>query len=537
MGKKFKTFLTAFVCLLLSFVFALGCADTKKPENPDNGNNGGEIITPDGDGDQDSDGDGDDGDDQQVLGSVEYPKQSPWTSAPTVKGTFFSDFGKDRRIGEDWSLVNYGWGQNGVSKDNAGYTQSTGMLQKMGATGGVVILNSYGHYYSDKSKRGQGSVLISNRMFGPGRYEVRMKIVPRFGPCSTAWSYYTNSKQGLNTADNIQYHEIDIECPQIGKGFNGWGGVAYEKYYQDSENDGKTVNESQGVNADVDNPFNDGQWHVFAFDWRTTAYDYDADAGENAGAVIWYMDGKEVARTAKHTPYYPDQLWIGNWFPDNSEDWLGVADFEQAYMYVDWVRITEYDDEYLTVGKDGKEIKPELGGCVTFSTAGGNTNYGTKVPVNNYISNGTFVQGDGKEDGESALGWTVENAVWQNGKLSLSANSKAVQEISAQYGGYEFDLSVSASATQGKVKVYAEYIKGDYNGRTNSNKKMTRTVVGKSEEIVFENGGAATKTLTFTVPKDKDVNNLRIVIESADGTVAEITEVKMYLKSDTALIR
>ena len=273
--------------------------------------------------------------------SVEQIK-SPWTSEPTVKSIFYSDFGGSENVSENWSLVNYGWGQNGVAKENVGYTRSPKVVNAMGATGGIVVLNSYGNYYKEAGRRGQGGVLISNRLFGPGKYEVRMKIVPRFGPCSTAWSYYTNSYAinnaaglpvyGHNTSENIQYHEIDIECPQIGNGFRGWGGVAYEEFYQNAEDlnekgEGKTVNRSQSVGAPCESPYNDGKWHTFAFDWRTTAYDYDASKGENPGAVIWYMDGKEVARTAKNTPYYPNQLWLGNWYPNNSEDWPGTIFF------------------------------------------------------------------------------------------------------------------------------------------------------------------------------------------------------------------
>ena len=125
--------------------------------------------------------------------SAEAPDESPWTEEPVVKSVFFSDFGNDESIGENWSLVNYGWGQNGVSYSNAGFTRSPGVVSKQGATGGIIVLNSYGNYYKDPSKRGQGACLISNRLFGPGLYEIRMKVVPRFGPCSTAWSYYTNS--------------------------------------------------------------------------------------------------------------------------------------------------------------------------------------------------------------------------------------------------------------------------------------------------------------------------------------------------------
>lgn len=482
-------------------------------------------------------------------GSSAEQVKSPWTSEPTVKSVFYSDFVGSENVSENWSLVNYGWGQNGVAKENAGYTRSPKVINALGATGGVVVLNSYGNYYKEAGRRGQGGVLISNRLFGPGKYEVRMKVVPRFGPCSTAWSYYTNSYAinnaagnpvyGHNTSENIQYHEIDIECPQIGNGFNGWGGVAYEEFYQNAEDlnekgEGKTVNRSQGVGAPCESPYNDGQWHTFAFDWRTTAYDYDEGKGENPGAVVWYMDGKEVARTAKNTPYYPNQLWIGNWFPNNSEDWLGVADFDSAYMYVDWVRITEYDDEYRTTNKsDGSVIKPDLNGCVTFSTSGGNINYGANIPINNYISNGKFELSDGKD---GALGWSCENAVKDGDKLVFSGTGKATQMIAAQYGGYEFHLEAAAKATKGACRIYIEYIKGEYDGKTNSNKKMTPTVVGKSEEIAFTTGGNPVETLEFKIPEKLGINNFRVVIETENGAVAEVTELKMYLKSDMSVL-
>lgn len=480
--------------------------------------------------------------------SVEQIK-SPWTSEPTVKSIFYSDFGGSENVSENWSLVNYGWGQNGVAKENVGYTRSPKVVNAMGATGGIVVLNSYGNYYKEAGRRGQGGVLISNRLFGPGKYEVRMKIVPRFGPCSTAWSYYTNSYAinnaaglpvyGHNTSENIQYHEIDIECPQIGNGFRGWGGVAYEEFYQNAEDlnekgEGKTVNRSQSVGAPCESPYNDGKWHTFAFDWRTTAYDYDASKGENPGAVIWYMDGKEVARTAKNTPYYPNQLWLGNWYPNNSEDWLGVADFDEAYMYVDWVRITEYDDEYRTTDKsDGSLIKPDVNGCVAFSTSGGNVNYGANIPINNYISNGRFEISDGKD---GVLGWFTENAVKDGNKLVFAGAGKAAQMIAAQYGGYEFHLEAKATTASGNCKVYIEYIKGEYDGKTNSNKKMTPTVVGKSKEISFVPDGQLSQVLEFTLPENLGINNFRVVIEAADGTVAEVTELKMYLKSDMSVL-
>ena len=67
--------------------------------------------------------------------SAEAPDESPWTEEPVVKSVFFSDFGNDESIGENWSLVNYGWGQNGVSYSNAGFTRSPGVVSKQGGDG------------------------------------------------------------------------------------------------------------------------------------------------------------------------------------------------------------------------------------------------------------------------------------------------------------------------------------------------------------------------------------------------------------------
>lgn len=465
---------------------------------------------------------------------------SPWTKEPEVKSVFYSDFGRDDDVTAKWSCVNYGWGQNGVTAANVGFTRSPAVVRGMGASGGVVVLNSYGNYYKDAGKRGQGAVLISKQLFGPGKYEVRMRVVPRFGPCSTAWSYYTNSGAietpnglvyGHNTSDKIAYHEIDIECPRIGEGFNGWGGVAYEEYYQDSNNLGqdglgKVVNHSTAAPVMAEAPYNDGQWHTFAFEWRTTAYAYDASKGENEGAVIWYMDGKEVARTAKNTPYYPDQLWVGNWYPDNSTDWLGVADFDEAYMYLDWVRITEYTDEVRTKQPSGAAIAPDLNGCNTFLTSqGGNKDWGAKIPVNNYISNGSFALAD---KAEGALGWTGGEKTDEG----LSVTEKAYQEIAAQYEGYAFSLEATAFAAEGSGTMYIEYLRGEYPERSNDNRKMQATVLGTSEKVVF--GAESTKTLEFTLPEG--ANNFRVVFEAENGARLVVKQAKLYLKSDMNLL-
>lgn len=40
---------------------------------------------------------------QPVVPKPEEPAKSPWTAEPVVKGTFYSDFGSNEVIGENWS--------------------------------------------------------------------------------------------------------------------------------------------------------------------------------------------------------------------------------------------------------------------------------------------------------------------------------------------------------------------------------------------------------------------------------------------------
>lgn len=51
-----------------------------------------------------------------------------------------------------------------------------------GATGGIVSLQVNGDLYPEKGRRREGASLITKKAFGPGKYEVRFKTVPRSAP-------------------------------------------------------------------------------------------------------------------------------------------------------------------------------------------------------------------------------------------------------------------------------------------------------------------------------------------------------------------
>jgi hypothetical protein len=459
------------------------------------------------------------------VGNVEYEAYQ-WKQAPVVKNVFFDDFAAVTNA--NWHLVDQRWGGNGVSPNNVYYSTNPLQVSANGGGDGIMVLESYGNYAALSSKRRQGACLISSDSYGAGFYEVRMKVVPRFGPCSAVWPYYTNSVMSYNTPDNIQYTEIDIECPAGGKGFNAWGGVTYEEYYYNSNNGDRLVNKSRGVTALCESPYNDGQWHIFALEWR-----YNPET-EDVG-VIWYMDGKRVAEAFVYVPYYTAQLWIGNWFPGEQPNenvtnveawvnqWLGIADFDRAYMYVDWVRITEYDDPVTYAA-------PNLGGCIGAGSAATNLR-GEPIPANNYITNGSFTQPGSTTD--SARAWTLTSASRTGaGEVRVEAGGRMRQDISAQYNGYRYDLNVTAAAgAGGTVKVYVEYYKYPY--AANSNHATSAVItgaakIGQSSEIVFDSATSAAKTLSFAIPAGTPVDNIRVIIESA-GAAGTVTQVEMFM--------
>ena len=136
------------------------------------------------------------GGDVQLLDGVELDYDS----------MFFDDF-TDGVSKDNWYIGKHSWGANGnggVVPQNVNYTDD-----------GVLVLTGNGEYYTSGNVRGvgqrkdgtlTGAALISKFVTGAGRYEVKMKILPRLGACSAFWTYAYDSETMGN-------HEIDIELP------------------------------------------------------------------------------------------------------------------------------------------------------------------------------------------------------------------------------------------------------------------------------------------------------------------------------------
>ncbi|MDO9628861.1 MAG: glycoside hydrolase family 16 protein [Acholeplasmataceae bacterium] len=256
---------------------------------------------------------------------------------------FFDNFENGIDI-NNWEIANTKWGttNNGVIAQNVHYTDD-----------GVVVLQANGDYYAGPHKgynsnsgTRTGAALISNEAFGPGRFEVRMKALPRFGATSAFWTFYYNHELSLN-------QEIDIEL-NVNNSFRSIWTTNWV-----------TLTDTDHRQHVTDIVHNDGEWHTYKFEWHT-----------NPARIDYYVDDILLHTSDYNIPNYAGRLWIGHWFPDG---WAGTPDFETDYMFVDWIRYTPYlDNPYI-------------------ETAGGRSNFPShyptapiEMPLNNLISNPGF---------------------------------------------------------------------------------------------------------------------------------------------------
>jgi hypothetical protein len=261
------------------------------------------------------------------------------TSAePASKVFFFDDFDGPHLDSTKWEAGLHQWG-----KDNHGVVPENvrvGTIEDEGKTITVLDTEAHGDLYEgpvrgvrrapnagqlpagdprryERIPQGDrvGGLVISHGRFGAGRYEVRMKNLPLSGGCSCIWNY-------LETPGD--YTEIDIEMPANGKAqapnWSSWAGL--NTYYPGPEH----INEKV---YDLGAPQNDGQFHVYRWDWY--------DGTKEPARVEFYLDGRLLFTSVKNVPKSPAQLWVGNW----PAFWSGDFRYDTQHLYVDWVRISE----------------------------------------------------------------------------------------------------------------------------------------------------------------------------------------------------
>ncbi len=417
-----------------------------------------------------------------------------WNKQPVVKSVFFDDFSQGIRT-DVWRALNERWKSqknNGYSQDNCMFSTNPKHVSQLGATGGVVIIKSNGDFSPNADTKRQGGGIVTKQLFGAGKYEARLKVVPRVGQCSAIWTYYNNWNPEW---DKLQYSEIDLESP-YGGDYRHWTGTTYEKFL----NGENKICQSQDVQT---LPLNDGKWHVLCFEWRTDKQNDDV-------GIIWYLDDKPILRIDEAVPEYTATFWVASLFQD-AVAWLGDPLFQEAYMYIDWVRITEYTDACLD-GSAEKESKLNFVGIDLCDEV---------IPQTNYLANANFTEPAMvlSYKGRQITSWNIANGSIVGGNLLLDSG-KASQTIYAQYDGYVFNFELQGQ-TDGEVFVYLEYL----NGKANM-VDPTLTVVGKSHNLTLQKGQ---NCLCGELAVDcSQTDHIRLVIESVGQSTIQC--VKLTLK-------
>ncbi|CAN5385103.1 hypothetical protein BH09SUM1_BH09SUM1_03480 [soil metagenome] len=258
------------------------------------------------------------------------------TTCPPPKGTdvFFEDF-TGALDPANWLVARRQWGGTGK---NGGVRPET-----IHISDGKMKILTQGDLYSGPilgiNKQGQqvatghrvGGCLVTNKYFGSGSYEVRMKLAPEFGVCSTIWTFHYTENGSV-----IGNHEIDIETP--GRPASGLNNISHN-YALCNTWVGETGSTSTTGYTDVGYNLADGEFHTLRFDWHTL--DANPPAGKAAKRVDFYFDDVLVRTTTTTVPTRAGRFWVGAWFPDR---WAGAPNFDISTMEVDWVRITPFNE-------------------------------------------------------------------------------------------------------------------------------------------------------------------------------------------------
>ena len=386
-------------------------------------------------------------------------------------GSLFDDFTNGVNP-EIWTVPDTKWGYDnrGVTSRNVSYTKD-----------GILVLAANGDLYKGDimgmSDGGQpattgtrtGAIVRSHYYFGPGSYEVKMKVMPRFGGCSAIWTFFN---------DGSRNHEIDIELPGPSKYSFDYAGMT--NYITEEKMD--SVKTKTIAN-------NDGEWHTYRFDWHTDPVDPRID---------YYIDGEKLVTSRRNIPTVKGYFTIGVWFP---KGWAGVADFERNYMYVDWFRFTPYDET-------GWEANPREN--LEFAMEGLEHTYPSQtspLPVNNFFANGSFEDGLEGWTAEGEAAASTEHATDGKGSAAIGKGGSLAQLVSGISSKVKYTLTVNTKNSTKKTDAVLEVEYTDAFG----NSLLEKSVVTEK----LENTGTWQHTLPLTPPSQ--AKKVRVTLRNNGG--------------------
>lgn len=351
---------------------------------------------------------------------------------------FFDDFtnGVDY---DKWLISEDCWGSNrgGITVKNLFYTDE-----------GTLLLRANGNYYSGDEVVGYGSVkdgrdtgaaLVSKFVTGPGRYQVKMKPMPRLGGCTAFWTYCNKPVAGAEN-DN---HEIDIELPggmDSGHSFQKMMNTNYitEKYTDHDDFIVAEVTNNKVINL------NDGEWHTFGFDWYT-----------NPEVIVYYVDDIVTCVSNVFVPYLLTRIWVGVWI-SKTDTFMGPPNFESDFMEIDWINYIPFDETQPYTECDVDIVSKSC-------TKEEYPSSPVSRPVVNKIASGDF-EYFARKGIQEGYGWDLSKFITEKADLSevcyvsetagkdgtcgavISRGGYMTTDIDAAYEGYEYDLSFDATS-------------------------------------------------------------------------------------------
>ncbi|MCI2110812.1 MAG: glycoside hydrolase family 16 protein [Bacilli bacterium] len=277
----------------------------------------------------------------------------------------------------------------------------------------------------------EGGCLISKNHLAPGRYEIDMAAMPRYGGVSAMWTYLCETGN-----ENTSQNEIDIEI----------GGEAEKDTFSHEWCTSWTKKTNkQTVNVDTSSLcyLNDGSFHKYTFDWYTN---YN---GTDKGKVDWFVDGVCIASVSGGVVTDIDMpLWIGLWFPN----WTNMAAFDEDFMLVKSIKYTAFDETQYYEESRAKagytQVDPSMAGIDSIDYS--------DVKNANRLSNGDMERSAIARQDSSYMGWLKSDAGDGTSEFvsDSASGSKALrltaaatepmifaQNIGSAYEGYRYRYS------------------------------------------------------------------------------------------------
>lgn len=365
-----------------------------------------------------------------------------------------------------WGITDTTQTHGGVIADNV-----------MKAENGDILIAVNGDYYAgDKqgvsvnadfsSGKRTGGVIMSREAYGPGSFEVVMKIPSVNGVCTSMWLYETNDEALYN-------NEIDIEIyGTVAADHSDYGVGSYAKALFSSY---QTLTAAEHEYKVVPTALNDGKFHKYRFDWHT---------GSDA-RVEFYVDDVLVTVLRDYVPTGEMYLNIGCWLPNG---WCGEPDFETDNLVLRSFKYTAFAGETAT------EVAHRMSESDSYRAIPA-SGYGFE---SNLIANGAL---DADRTGDGFV-WNVAGVTSGTAAGGSAFTGEISQDVYIDCGGLDLELALAGSGAATVTVVYDSIVDG---------------VQITGSKTFGYSGGAA--TFEFTPPAN--CTKLTVKISSADGVTLD----------------